>query len=477
MKSSLTRRILLSWGADVVTTVIGFLGTIYLARSLGAAPLGIFALSVSVMHWLRVSDLGVTQAAIKRISEGGNQSEIISATVLIQALQTGLVVGGLIVFRGPVNDYIGGEFALLIGGLFLVNRLLNGVSRQILNGYQVVHISSALTATDRILRTVFQVALVVLGFEVLGLFLGMGLSLILVGAAGLLFVYRIVDLEFVLPTRESFKYIYDYARYSVLSVVKSEAFSWTDIVVMGFFVQSSVIGIYNVSWSIAMAFLMLGTAMQKNLFPEISGLSEVGNDEKTQSLISESLIYAGLFPIAGVVGAAILGDSILSIYGTEFTEGKYILVLLIIVAWFRAYEKQIHALLDGIDRPDLTFNLNLVFTVTNICLNVLLVPFYGAIGAAVATILSLALNIALGWHTSTQLISVHFPLIEIAKQIVAAGVMGAVVLAAKSVLPPQNIYVLFSLVGIGAVIYFGILLTLSKNIRTKIYSVINQQLV
>lgn len=477
MRQSLTYRILFSWSADVVTTVVGFLGTIYLARSLGAAALGVFALSISVMHWLRVSDLGVTQATIKRISEANNRPEIITAAFLIQALQTAIIVVPLVWFRGPINDYIGGEFALLVAGLFIVNRLMNNVSRQILQGYQMVHIARALTAADRTLRTVFQVALVALGFEVIGLFLGMGTSFLLIGIGGLVYVYRIADINLVVPDRATFESIYEYAKYSVLSVVKSEAFSWTDIVVMGFFVNSTVIGIYNVSWSIAMTFLLFGTAMQQNLFPEISNLSSDGNETRTRDLLSESLLYAGLFPIAGVVGALILGDSVLAIYGSEFTDGQYVLALLICVALLRAYEKQIHALLDGINRPDLTFRLNLVFTVANICLNVLLVPLFGAVGAASATILALVINISLGWRASTRLVDAQFPSIEVGKQVIAAGVMGVIVLTALSLspLPTRNIFVLLSIVALGGATYFGSLIILSKKIRSKAHSVVVSQ--
>jgi len=476
MRSSLTRRILLSWGSSVLTTVVGFIGTIYLARTLGAAPLGIFSLCVSIMGWLRVSDLGVTQATVKRISEGENQAEFISASLIIQMIQTAVVVAGLLSLREPVNDYIGGEFAIIVAGLFVINRLVNGTARQVLSGYRAVHLSHGLSAFDRTLRSVLQVALVATGFEVIGLFLGMGAAFVITGTIAVVTVYSVVDLELALPDLSIFESLLGYAKYSVLSVVKSEAFSWTDIIVMGFFVENTVIGVYNVSWSIAMAFLLFGNAMQQNLFPEISGLSSAGSGGKARNLISESLVYAGVFPIAGVVGSFVVGDSVLSVYGTEFTDGHYVLVVLIFVSLLRAYEKQIHAVLDGINRPDITFRLNALFTAANICLNVLLVPLYGAVGAAIATSCALALNIVFGWYLSSTLVGGQFPLAEIGKQIVAAIAMGVTVVAVKGVLPPEGIVALLVVVGIGAAVYFGILMLLSKEIRAKVQTLVDQQL-
>ncbi|GAB3669318.1 hypothetical protein GCM10028856_16370 [Halopiger thermotolerans] len=429
------------------------------------------------MKWLVVGDMGLTQATVKRLSEGENRSKIITASFLLQATLTLLIVGGLVLFKKPINEYIGGEFALVIAGLFAVNHLISGTARQILRGYQAVHTANILTTIERVLRTVFQVALVMASLEVMGLFLGMGASVLLVGTAGLFYVYVTLDIELAVPDRATIVSLIDYAKYSVLGVVKSQSFTWTDIVVMGFFVESAVVGIYNVSWSIAMVFLMFGNAITQNLFPEISSLMSDGNNERTRNLISEGMIYASLFPIAGIVGALIVGDSVLSIYGPEFTQGQSVLVILGIVALLRSYEGQILALLDGIDRPDLTFKLNLLFTVSNLSLNVFLVPRYGAHGAAIATASSLALMIIFGYRISKQFIEWQFPVVEVGKQIVAAGVMGSVVLIGTSVVPSQRIVYLLPLIALGGTTYFVCLFVLSRELRTKFHTTVMQQLV
>lgn len=446
---------------------MGFVGTIYLARSLGAAPLGVFGLSVSIMGWLRVSDLGVTQATVKRISEGENQSEVISTSLIIQTVQTVIVVAGLVVLRDPINEYIGGEFVLIIGGLFVINRLVNGTARQILRGYRVAHIANGLNAADRTLRTVFQVILVAAGFGVMGLFLGMGAAFVIIGAAAVITIYSIVDFTLKFPTWSTFLSLIHYAKYSVLGVVKSEAFSWTDIIVLGFFVENAVIGVYNVSWSIAMAFLLFGNAMRQNLFPEVSGISSEGASARVRELISESFVYVGVLPIAGVVGAALLGQQVLSIYGPEFTRGGTVLTILVLVALLRSYESQIHAMLDGIDRPDLTFRLNVVFTVTNIALNLVLIPLYGAVGAAVATATAVGLNVGLGWWLSTELVDIRLPIVEIGKQVTAALLMGTVVFGAMTLVNEGEFIYTVALIMLGAAVYFGALLALSAEIRTK----------
>lgn len=469
---NLTRRIFLSWGADIITTVVGFIGTIYFARTLGPAPLGVFALAISIIKWLRISDLGITQAAIKRISEGETEDEVIVATLVLQTTLTVLAVGGISFFKEQLNAYVGGEFAGFIAVLFALNYLASGTVSQILRGYQRVHVSNGLYAFERTARVLFQVAFIILGLEVTGLMLGMTASLAFMTLIGCGYILWNINVNISIPDVETFKSLYDYSKYSVLGVVKSQAFTWTDMLVLGFFVQKSVIGVYNVSWTLAMAFVILGNAMQKNLFPEVSNLLADGRRDRAKDLLSESMLYAGLFPIAGIVGALLLGRPVLSIYGSEFTAGKHVLVVLIGVALLRAYEGQIHAVIDGVDRPDLTFKLNALFTVSNLVLNLAFIPLYGGFGAAVATCLATSLSVVLGWRMTRSLVSSAFPVAGVFTQIVAAAAMGAVVFWAKEMLSTVDLLQLFLLVTLGAVTYFTVILVLSEDIRSKALSIV-----
>ncbi|MFC3956977.1 oligosaccharide flippase family protein [Halovivax cerinus] len=467
MNKSLTQRIFFSWSADIITTIAGFLGTIYLARTLGPAPLGVFALVISVIKWLLICDIGITQAAIKRISEGENDGEVITATFVLQTTITVFAIGMLFLFRGTVNSYIGGPYVVYIAVLFGMNYLASGTVSQILRGYQRVDISNGLYALERTMRVAFQVGLVFVGFRITGLMIGMITSLALMTIVGAIYLLSRTDLNPTIPRKQNFVDIVSFAKYSVLGVMKSQAFTWMDIAIMGVFVSNSVIGIYNVSWTLAMTFVLLANSIQKNLFPEVSSLIISDETDRVRELLSESMLYAGLLPIPGIVGALLLGDSVLTIYGPKFTEGQFILVLLVIVALLRAYDGQVHAVIDGFDRPDLTFRINIIFLITNIVLNVILIPTYGSLGAAMATVLSTCLSVLVSWQMASSLVSSSFPIYGVAKQITAAIIMGAVVILFEVIFPSTNVINTLLLIGLGALVYFSILFILLDEIRSK----------
>jgi len=66
--------------AKVVGSALGFLATLYFARTLGAYVIGIYAVVLSTVAWLQTGGrMGISKAANKRISEGTEQGPFLTA--------------------------------------------------------------------------------------------------------------------------------------------------------------------------------------------------------------------------------------------------------------------------------------------------------------------------------------------------------------------------------------------------------------
>jgi O-antigen/teichoic acid export membrane protein len=247
-------------------------------------------------------------------------------------------------------------------------------------------------------------------------------------------------------------------------------FSYTDVLVLGYFVSSGLIGIYTAAWNVGQFLILFSGTLQSTLFPEMSSIAAKEDPLAVSKIVEQSLTFGGLFLIPGLFGGILLGERILRIYGPEFPVGAVILNILILANLFMGYQIQLLNTLNAIDRPDLAFRVNLVFVVVNVSLNVILVSLYGWIGAAVATATSVAVSLVLAyWHVDA-IINFRLPVDEIMRQFAAAGVMTAVVyagLVAENTyrLVGHNFAVVTFLVGIGAMIYFLVLLGLSRTFR------------
>jgi O-antigen/teichoic acid export membrane protein len=379
----------------------------------------------------------------------------------------GVLIALLVVLGGEyVNAYADAEVAPLLAGLLVVNILFT-VVRGGLKGPANVGTSGALRFVERVLRVGGQVALVYVNYQVVGLLVGHVAALLVASAIG----FVLYGFRPELPDRETVVSVLDYGKYSWLGDMKAKTFGWMDTLVLGVFVASGLVTVYQISWQLASILILVSNAVENTLFPDISALAADGDLAEVRDLLSEALFYAGIFIIPGFFGALVLGPKLLRIYGPEFVKGAPILLVLIFARTINVYEMQLLNAINAVDRPDVAFRINGVFVATNMILNVALVVQYGWIGAAVATTLSSLLMLLMSSRAVLSLIGKpDVPVVGIAHQIVAAVAMAALVVAVQRTLPLQNMYVTVALVGLGACTYGVVLYGLSARLRTKVRS-------
>lgn len=454
----------ISFVSKVAASAIGFLTTIYLANTLGSDVLGSYFLAVAVIIWLQVLGvMGVQSAITKRLSEKEEDDAYFVAGVIIVLGSCCFLAAITLLFRGRVNAYIGAPVAVVIAVTLFAGAMLNFVAAT-LRGQHSVHIASLLKPFDRLLRSLLQVIVVSLGFGVAGL-LGSYLGAAFFACiAGVIFIKS----DIKLPTREHFIQLFRYARYSWIGKLGMRTFASLDTVVLGFFVASNLISYYEIAWNLATILAIFGVAISQATFPELSKVASDSNTERVERLVSEAVAYTGLLLIPGLVGSYLIGDRILSIYGSEFQRASTILVVLVLARLLYAYGSQFLNALNGLDQPKYTFRINGLFVITNIVLNVILIGTYGWVGAAVATTISAALVVFFGYRALTRFIDVRVPTAEISKQILASLVMGGVVYVVRLQTSTTVIATLGTL-AIAALTYFVALISLSGRFRTMVW--------
>lgn len=458
----LGRTALIHFASLVLKSVAGFVATLYIARELGAGALGSYAIVTAILVWTSIPSSAIDRAMEKRMSEG----EAVPA-----ALGAGLVMNGIVslalaivvlLARGPINAYIGIQAAEILAGLLVLNTLYWSVVSG-LRGQKRVAVAGIAQVFNQSSRTLAQIGLIVAGFGITGVLVGHGISLLLAAVLG--FVWY--EVEPSMPSREDIESLYDFARFSWLNIVQSRAISSMDTIVLALFVQSSLVGIYQVTWTLASMLYLFSNSIRSTLFPEMSELSASADYDQIRHLFDEALAYSGLFVLPGLFGAALLGDRVLRIYSPEFTQGASILMLLIVARLLTAYGEQCIGVLNAIDRPNLTFRINAVFIVTNVGLNFALIYFFGWYGAAFATVLSTGLMFLLSlWMLDQELGGLSIPYGELGRELTAGAIMAVFVFGLRGIAPPSNLGTIL-LVGVGAVIYTVSVLALSTRLRKK----------
>ncbi|WP_440989460.1 flippase [Haloarchaeobius baliensis] len=450
-------------------SAFGFVATVYFARELGETVLGQFALILALVSWVGVaSQVGLSESITKRISEGEEPERYYGAGLLFAGGVTAVAAAGVVLFSGPVNDYVGTAAVLFVVPLLALNTfkaILNGV----LHGRRLVHVESVLQVGGQAVQSAIQIALVVIGWGLGGMVVGYAASSLLTGVVAVF----VMDLRPRLPRREHFASLFEFAKFSWLGNLSQRFYGNLDVTVLGLFVASGQVGIYSVVWSVVMFLTIFGNGIQTTLFPEMSKQSSEGNTAAVVGLTEDALMYSGLILIPGFVGATVIGDRLLRIYGPSFTTGTRVFSILVLAAMVWTFNKQLVNAFNAIDRPDLAFRSNGVFVVSNTVLNLGLIYEFGIVGAAVATLLSSCIALLASARYSRARFDIDPPYGEIGRQVLAALLMGGVVVGSRTALVGyvghRNLVFVGLLVGIGAGVYFLVLFAISRHFRTTVH--------
>jgi O-antigen/teichoic acid export membrane protein len=237
-----------------------------------------------------------------------------------------------------------------------------------------------------LLRLVFIGGAVLLGFSLYGAVAGM------VVAGGLTFVIAMAVLlkrtslaGIESPTRAEAIEYYNFSVPLTFSQLGNFLYNRIDILMIGYFLASSDVGVYNISVMLA-GLLVLPLQAFNQMFPPIA--SKLYHDDEREQLdsvyttITRWTFSLSLFPAIITVA---FSTEILGFFGPEFTRGQLILILFVFAQLTNAAVGPSGFLLMMTDHQYLTLLNHLSSGVLNAVLNVVLILEFGFVGAAMAT--------------------------------------------------------------------------------------------
>lgn len=152
------------------------------------------------------------------------------------------------------------------------------------------------------------------------------------------------------------------------------------------------VGIYSVGIKVAYVAAVVLLAINTVIATQISKAYTAGDKEKLDDVVrlSSRLIFLGTVPIALVI--IVFNDYILQLFGEEFLEGKWALIILTVGQMLNALTGSVGILLSMTGHQRFVRNVVWGVLIINVGLNFWLIPLWGIAGAAVATAISLALQ-------------------------------------------------------------------------------------
>lgn len=381
--------------SSAVSIVLGLATSIILARFLSLSDRGTYSLSMTFAHILvMVLQLGWPAASIYRLrSARSRPADVVSAGVLVFTIGSIAGLSVCLIFRDFLIAKFFGQIdpivfflAIAFVPLQLFGLLFNAISRGIDRfrfqvWYRLLSSFGTLGALGLVLiiqgQTLVPMMTALLALQGL-LTLGLGVA-----------VLRETGISLRLKAKE--------IRSSLVFSVKSYAHALSsqiheriDIFMIAYFLADPTqVAFYAIAVGLVDSLKMAPEAIRTAAYPELASLSE-GKSVELVCRVSRQSVVAVL-AMALAVGA--LGSYIVPLlYGADYQASVLPLLILLPGMVLLTLYRVLATFFTAIDRQSTALIIQGIAVATNIGLNVVLIPEFGILGAAAASLASYALE-------------------------------------------------------------------------------------
>lgn len=439
-----------------------------LARSLGPADTGLYSYAMWIVASLGVvANGGLPAALTKYVSEYVGRGDALTAARICKRLLV-------------VQLYVAGGAATLTACFMLIKspyRSIIGLTAVMLIAQALQQsLGAALTGVlrfDRIAMVSLYVALASVASIGLAALLRAGVTGMLWATVGGLIVaiwlyYREVDKCVLkdspcpagpLPGKSDiFRQIRTFS-FTISYILLVDAIVWqrSEVLFLKWYSSLAQIGFYALAYSIASKLSDAANTFSTILLPLYSASYGHSGFREVGALFVRALKYLQMVMVPlCFLGAAIAGPMVQFLYGERFLPLVVPLQILIVAQALTSIGVVQSPLIIGTGKQSIIAKWGTVVAILNIVLDLVLIPRYGALGAAVANSTSQVVGVLIGAWYVVSLIETIFPVKTIVTIYLSAGIAVAPV-AYLSTQKTLGMTVLIGSILFGAVVYVALL--------------------
>lgn len=181
-------------------------------------------------------------------------------------------------------------------------------------------------------------------------------------------------------------------RWAILSFLAITALSTVeaqvDTILLSVYRSESDVGWYNAATTVTFSLVMLSQAYRFSVYPMMARFAQQA-PEKLNRLYDRSMRYLSALVVPMVIGIMVLAPQIVSlVFGAKFAPTSLVLQILVVSLIFIFLDAPTVRMLLVHDRQHVIAQIGVVSAVCNVAFNLLLLPHYGAVGAAIARVIS-----------------------------------------------------------------------------------------
>jgi O-antigen/teichoic acid export membrane protein len=439
---------------DLPAKALNFLAFVYLARMLGVANYGVLEFAVSILTYFQlVADGGLELWGTREAAQGRDMRELAARIVPLRLL---LALGSfcvLLIMLPAFPDYPALKATVALYGLtlfaqavdlkwlFMGQEKMSGVAIGLVVG-QVVFAAAVFGSVHSPAMIVWVPVLRLAADLVMAAYFwrlfrvehgGLRLSLTLSGSAN--------ALRAALPLGTALGL--GLMMYNI------------DTVLLGFLMAPIMVGWYSAAYKPVTVVLAMPVTYFRGLFPALSR-AHTESHERFCDIVDRSLRLTSIFAVPIGVGGSLLAEPIISLlFGPDYRNSVRPLQVLSWSAVFVILRGTYRQALNATGNSRLDLRCAGTAAALNLGLNLLLIPRYGIIGAAAATLVSEILWLTMAAYCFYRYVTQVSLLPRLLHPVAAGVVTGACFLLTPTLFWATRAF-------LGGLVYFGVIFLLSQ---------------
>ena len=421
--------------------LIRFLSLPIIIHGLGNERYGIYATVMGVVSYVGLLDLGIGVSLTKFVAEYYAKKDFqrlnnMLGTALLLYLGLGILGVGLLLgfsnllirnlFQIPPSLWIEARYVFWISAFSLFNGLVLGVFGNLINGVQRQDISRTIMIGSTLLTYGGSILLVLLGYKLVAFVLYGTITSLLTLLIQAWIAKRLLPSVRLLPRaldKQELRRIANFSFAMFVNQLAARNMVTLDRIILGIFLPIGNVTLYAVGATAANICFRIPSAAVLASVPAASELTARNRPEAVQELILRGIKYTGLLAVPVFTVMGVLAEEFILLWmGDGYETSARIFQLLLVGYFFVMLTSSGSSVMVGIGKP----YVNTIYAVVQILLcsslMVILVHFYGLLGAAYSSMAAYTLGGIVYLIHSTKVFRIPF------RRMINPHILGKIVL-------------------------------------------------
>jgi len=367
---------------------------------------GVLFLAISILgSALLFSRLGLPKSAARyvtdyRETDPGQVRNIVRTSfkaIFVLALVVGMCLVALRGVVATVFDEPALLELLLVGSLYVVFRTINSYVYTLFQGFNQISKSAYVAICSNVGLFIGILLLVTLDFGPVGALSGYVVGYGLGTVVGLILLYQTVRKYETQPIETGLRRkILEYSVPLTATNGANVLYKRVDTLLIGFFLTPVAVGYYTLAKQLSDFLVAPASSLGFTISPSYGEHKANGDSHRAARIYERAFEHTVLFYVPAAAGLALVsGPMVEFIFGTDYLGAVPVIQVFAGFVVLQAIDKITN---DGLDYLGRARHRAVVKTSTgafNLCLNLLLIPAIGAVGAAISTVISYGVMVSI----------------------------------------------------------------------------------